>query len=65
MQVTQQTMTEALAPMRDGWPMGWSDWPYGGWTGLGGSDTVQFTTAYSGKLRRRSETHAPCGATEH
>ena len=23
---------------------------YGGWTGLGGYDTVQFTTAYSGKV---------------
>ncbi|WP_213958709.1 hypothetical protein [Variovorax sp. dw_954] len=50
MQVTQQTVTEALAPMWDAWPMGWPDWPYGAWTGVGGYDTVQFTTAYSGKV---------------
>lgn len=44
-QITQQTQSEALAPMWDGWDRGWTNWPY--WGPL---DADQFTTRYSGKV---------------
>ncbi|HEY2256048.1 MAG TPA: hypothetical protein VGI11_10455 [Variovorax sp.] len=57
LQVTQQTQSEAFAPMWAGYPPGWSDWSYWGWgggmggMGMGGMyDSVQFATVYSGKV---------------
>jgi hypothetical protein len=50
MQVTRQTVTEGLAPMWEAWPVGWSDWPYNGWSGVGGFDAMQFATVYTGKV---------------
>ncbi len=50
-QITQQTMSDSMAPMWDGWNTGWTDWPY--WEGepYGGPyDWTQFSTRYSGKV---------------
>lgn len=56
-QITQQTRSETMAPLWEGYPPGWGDWPYWGWTGpmapmpMGGMyDAVQFATVYSGKV---------------
>ena len=60
LQITQQTRSDAMAPMwGGGWPVGWSDWSYWGYgsvAGMGGMgmmpgfDPVQFATVYSGKV---------------
>lgn len=57
MEITQQTVSDDLAPMWDAWPMGWSDWPMeGGWAmggmgmGMGGFDMTRFATVYSGRV---------------
>ncbi len=50
-QITQQTVSDSMAPMWDGWNAGWTDWPY--WDGepYGGPyDWTQFSTRYSGKV---------------
>lgn len=64
-QITQQTQSSQLLPMWEGYPPGWGDWPYWGWSGgmgpgaplgmgmpMGGAmyDAVQFNTVYSGKV---------------
>jgi len=61
-QITQQTQSQTLAPLWEGYPPGWGDWSYWGWAGgmgpgmgmpppMGGVyDAVQFNTVYSGKV---------------
>ena len=50
-QITQQTQSNSMGPMWDGWDAGWNDWPY--WDGepYGGPyNWTQFSTRYSGKV---------------
>ena len=50
-QIRQQTQSDALLPMWNGWNVGWADWPYSGFDGPEtGYDSYQFSTTYSGKV---------------
>ena len=49
-QITQQTESQAIAPLWDGWTEGWYDWPYWGNGSYGPYDVNQFITRYTGKV---------------
>lgn len=49
-QITQQTQREIISPLWDGWDLGWGDWSYWGYEGIGPIDATQFITRYSGKV---------------
>lgn len=48
--ISRATEREMLAPLWEGWPEGWVDWPYwsGPWTAP--YDAVQFIAYYTGKV---------------
>jgi hypothetical protein len=48
-QITQQTRQHGVAPLWDGWTVGWRDWPYWGWAPEG-FEWTQFSTRYTGKV---------------
>lgn len=49
-QITQETARERVAPLWDGWNVGWSDWPDQPWNGAEPLAWTEFTTRYSGKV---------------
>lgn len=55
-QITQQTQQQVVAPLWDGWTVGWRDWPYWG-SGTGGVyEWTQFSTRYTGKVLANLQT---------
>lgn len=55
-QITQQTQQQWVAPLWDGWTVGWRDWPYWGWGPGGGYEWTQFSTRYTGKVLANLQT---------
>lgn len=56
-QITRQTQSETLAPMWNGWSVGWYDWPYWSQPYPAMYNATQFITYYSGKVVANLETN--------
>lgn len=57
-QITRQSRREVVAPLWDGWPEGWSDWPFPGGDRDGPYEWTQFVTRYTGKVLANLQTDA-------